>query len=488
MKRAIVWFRQDLRLSDNSALYTACNECDEIIPVFIDDSIDPDITQSTSALGSASRVWLHHSLKSLQADLKAQKSDLVFRQGKTFDELQKLIKETQATHVYWNRCYEPEIRTRDEKIKSTLAKSLTVKSFKGNLLLEPWEGLKGDGTPYRVFTPYWKALIKDFVITKPLSIPDDFKYPKLKDFPSPLIIDDLGLLPKAPVPDWDKGMMSYWQVGEKAAHQRFLAFLEDGVVNYKERRDFPAIGGTSLLSPQLHFGEITPLQLFYIARDYETQNVQPKGYEHPDSLVENGIGHILRQAVWREFAHSLLFHYPQTVTKPLYEKYAAFKWREDKDGLKRWQRGMTGFPIIDAGMRQLYTTGYMHNRVRMITSSFLCKNLLIHWHEGEAWFRDTLVDADLANNTLGWQWVAGCGADAAPYYRIFNPLLQSEKFDKQGEYIRRWIPELSDLSNKEIHSPSPEQADKCGYPHRMVDLKATRERALDRFAELKKTF
>ena len=486
MKRAIVWFRQDLRLSDNSALFNACNECDEVIPVFIDDSVDAVISQSSSALGRASRVWLHHSLKSLNADLQTHKSTLVLRQGRALDVLETLIKDTQATHVYWNRCYEPEVRERDEQIKSTLKKSITVQSFKGNLLLEPWEGLKNDGTPYRVFTPYWKALMRDYVITTPLPIPDNFRPSETP--PESLALNDLDLLPSTPTPNWDKGMMAHWQVGETAAHNRFQAFLEDGVANYKERRDFPAIGGTSLLSPQLHFGEISPLQMFYIARDFETQNAQPTEYEHSSPLVENGIGHILRQTVWREFAHSLLYYFPQTVTQPLYEKYAAFEWRNSESDLKRWQQGMTGFPIIDAGMRQLYATGYMHNRVRMIASSFLCKNLLIHWREGEAWFRDTLVDADLANNTLGWQWVAGCGADAAPYYRIFNPLLQSEKFDKQGEYIRRWVPELSELSNKEIHQPSAELAKQCGYPEAMVDLKATRERALDRYAELRKTF
>jgi len=490
MTRAIVWLRQDLRLSDNDALHTACIECDEVIPVFIDDSVDETMSQSVSALGSASRVWLHHSLTSLSKDLTVHNSTLIFRQGKALEVLQELVEETQATHLYWNRCYEPEVRKRDEIIKSTLKKSITVQSFKGSLLYEPWEGLKQDGTPYRVFTPYWKALTKDFVITTPLSTPVDFKAPKT--WPTSVTLASFNLLPKAPVPNWDEGMMSHWQVGETAAHDNFKDFLEDGVANYKERRDFPAIGGTSLLSPQLHFGEISPLQLFYTARDFETQNSHQKGSSesNPSSgqSAGSGVGDILRQVVWREFSHSLLFHFPQTVTEPLYEKYAPFQWRNSQEDLQRWQQGMTGFPIIDAGMRQLYATGYMHNRIRMIASSFLCKNLLIHWREGESWFRDTLVDADLANNTMGWQWVAGCGADASPYYRIFNALLQSEKFDKQGAYIRRWVPELASLSNKEIHQPTAELAKKCNYPEAMVDLKATRLRALDRFAELKKTF
>lgn len=480
MKRAIVWLRQDLRLSDNTALHQACIECDEVFPVFIDDSVDNEMSQSVSALGSASRVWLHHSLSSLNTDLLTQKSRLILRQGKVLDVLEELIKEIQATNVYWNRCYEPEVRKRDEIIKTTLKNDVSVQSFKGSLLIEPWEGLKQDGTPYRVFTPYWRALTQNYIVTKPLQIPVDFKTPE--KWPESVELNEFKLLPSSPIPNWDKDMMSHWQVGEDAAHENLQAFLEDGVANYKERRDFPAIGGTSLLSPHLHFGEISPLQIFYIARDFEHQNA------HNNPLAGSGIGDILRQVVWREFSHSLLYHFPQTVTKPLYEKYAAFEWRKDAQDLERWQKGMTGFPIIDAGMRQLYATGYMHNRVRMIASSFLCKNLLIHWREGEDWFRDTLVDADLANNTMGWQWVAGCGADAAPYYRIFNPLLQSEKFDKEGAYIRRWVPELSELTNKQIHQPTEELAEKCGYPLQIVDLKATRQRALDRYAELKKTF
>lgn len=486
MSRAIVWLRQDLRLSDNAAFYNACRECDEVIPVFIDDSGIGDMTQSSSTLGSASRVWLHHSLARLSIDLKEHRSGLVVRQGKALEVLQQLIEETQATDVYWNRCYEPEVRKRDEHIKSTLRASVNVQSFKGNLLLEPWEVLKQDGTPYRVFTPYWKALIKYFFITKPLPIPFECKAPQI--WPSSLELSALDLLPAAPIPNWDAEMMSHWQAGESAAHHNFQAFLETGVANYKERRDFPAISGTSLLSPHLHFGEISPLQIFYIARDFETQNARSETYSSLSPSIENGIAHVLRQTVWREFAYSLLYHFPQTVKAPLYDKYAAFEWRDNKQDLQRWQQGMTGFPIVDAGMRQLYATGYMHNRVRMIASSFLCKNLLIHWREGEAWFRDTLVDADLANNTFGWQWVAGCGADAAPYYRIFNPLLQSEKFDKNGEYIRRWVPELSTLTDKQIHQPTAELAEQCAYPEAMVDLKATRLRALNRLSDLKKSF
>ena len=469
MKRAIVWLRQDLRLSDNAALHYACDECDEVYPVFIDDDTD----QSMSNIGSASRAWLHRSLQSLSADLTSKNSRLILRQGNALEELEQLMAETQATHIYWNRCYEPEVRKRDEQIKATLKKSIDVKSFKGNLLLEPWHVLKQDDSPYRVFTPYWKMLMQKMMLSTPLTIPPEFKTPE--NWPKSLRLNEMGLLPKSPTPRWDENMMSYWQVGESAAHDVLHDFLEDGVQHYKEQRDFPAISGTSRLSSYLHFGEISPLQVFHYSNNHKAQNPQH----------DYGVSHILRQLCWREFAYSLLYHFPQTVKEPLYEKYAAFEWKQNEDDLKRWQTGMTGFPIIDAGMRELWQSGVMHNRVRMITSSFLCKNLLIHWRTGEAWFRDTLVDADIANNTMGWQWVAGCGADAAPYYRIFNPILQSNKFDKEGDYIRRWVPELRKLDNKVIHEPPAELAKECGYPEAIVNLKATRERALERYSRIK---
>ncbi len=465
----IVWFRQDIRLSDNAALFHACNECDVVIPVFIDDPL----SESISSTGGASRVWLHHSLESLSSNLASHKSKLILRKGGSLAVLSELISETKATHLYWNSCYEPQVRKHDETIKSALKNRLEVKSFKGNLLLEPWEVLEQDDTPYRVFTPYWKALTQKLMLTAPYATPSDLK--PMTKWPSSLELTKLNLLPQKPTPRWDKEMMFHWKVGEDAAHDALHEFLEDGVQNYKEQRDFPAIGGTSLLSPHLHFGEISPLQVFHYSNMHKAQN------PHHD----HGVGHILRQVVWREFAYSLLYQFPQTVTDPLFKKYKEFEWRSNQIELKRWQQGRTGYPIIDAGMRELWQTGYMHNRVRMIAASFLTKNLLIHWRRGEEWFRDTLVDADIANNTMGWQWVAGSGADAAPYYRIFNPVLQSKKFDAKAEYIRRWVPELSELDNKAIHQPTAEQAKKCDYPEAMVDLKATRERSLERYSQIK---
>lgn len=469
MKTAIVWFRQDLRLQDNHALFHANQECDEIIPVFI---ADKD-SQSISNLGRASQVWLHHSLKNLGDNLAKLGSPLIFSHGDALDELNKLCNEVNATHVYWNRCYEPEIRKRDEKIKATLKQNLTVKSYTGNVLVEPWENVKQDGTPYRVFTPFWKSLLQKPFIPKPLDTLHSLK--STAKSPKSLSLDELNFLPPEFIPKWDETMIKYWQVGEDAAHDALADFMTERVNSYKDKRDFPAIDGTSRLSPHLHFGEISPRQIFHFGEMHKAQ--QPED--------DYGVEQILRQVVWREFAYSLLYYFPQTVTQPLFEKFESFKWQDDVEKLERWQKGQTGFPIIDAGMRELWDTGYMHNRVRMIAASFLCKNLLIHWHAGEAWFRDTLVDADLANNVMGWQWVAGSGADAAPYFRIFNPILQSKKFDPQGEYIRRWVPELSELDNKQIHEPNDDIAIECGYPLPIVDLKATRERALERYAEIK---
>ena len=468
MKRVIVWFRQDLRLNDNEMLSVACSECDEVIPVFIDD----DQQQSISHTGSASRVWLHHSLQQLMSELQQHNTRLILKQGDSLSCLQQLIEEVQATHVYWNRCYEPAIRQRDAVIKSTLKQTLQVQSFKGNLLFEPWNILKHDGTPYRVFTPYWKAMQQRLMPSLPLSVPSSMKPTAV--WPDSLSLNDLHLLPSSP--RWDEGMMAYWNVGESAAVRKLAAFLDSSVQDYKTQRDFPAIDATSKLSPHLHFGEISPAQIFYYAKIGSNETPQH----------DEGIGHLLREVAWREFAYYLLYHFPHSLSEPLNPKFARFAWQNNSTHeLALWQQGNTGFPLIDAGMRELWHTGWMHNRVRMIVASFLTKNCLIPWQQGEAWFRDTLVDADLASNTLGWQWVAGCGADAAPYFRIFNPVLQSKKFDAAGEYIRRWVPELRSLDEKHIHQPSAAIAKKLGYATEMLDLKASRERALSRYSDIK---
>jgi deoxyribodipyrimidine photo-lyase len=469
MKTGIVWFRQDLRLADNPALNAAVETCDNVIPVFIDEtSGNSGLLQAES---EASHVWLQHSLRQLDARLREKSSCLIILQGDALACLQKLCTETQATHIFWNRRYDPVGIQVDTDIKQQLKADYIINSFQANVLLEPWQLLKKDDTPYRVFTPFWKAAVKLGVVSSPLpepvSIPTDVK-PL-----SSLSFDDLGYTPTIP---WDKPMMAYWQVGEDAAHEKLDHFLAEHGEVYKTDRDFPALPATSKLSPHLHFGEISPRQIIYQTTAFLADNPQ----------AETSLRHFMSEVGWREFAYHLLYHYPETVNAPLDQRFKDFPWRENtKHELERWQRGYTGFPIIDAGMRELWHTGWMHNRVRMIVASLLTKNMLIPWQAGEQWFRNTLLDADLASNVLGWQWVAGSGADAAPYFRIFNPLLQSQKFDKDGEYIRRWVPELKDRDNKKIHLPL-ELGEKAGdYPKAIVDLKATRERALERFQQIK---
>jgi len=468
----IVWFRQDLRLADNPALSTACQSCGKIVLAFIDDPAD----QTVSQLGSASRVWLHHSLESLQQSLEKYSVELVFLQGEAGVVLRDLAEEIGATSLFWNRCYDPRTIRRDANIKRDLASVCDVQSLNGLLLREPWELGKPDGTPYRVFTPFWRKLLTCLPESDPIKAPKKFPdsvHGSVKR--NRVGLPDLGLLPALP---WGDAMMQHWEVGERAAHKRLGRFLKDPVHDYATGRDLPALDGTSKMSPHLHFGEISAAQILH-----KTRSVSPAALKK-DSSSEK----FLREVGWREFAYHLLFHFPATVSKPLDRRFENFPWeRRNRKYLERWQQGQTGVPIIDAGMRQLWQTGWMHNRVRMIVASYLVKNLLQHWHHGESWFRDTLVDADLASNVMGWQWVAGSGADAAPYFRVFNPVLQGEKFDPSGDYVRRWVPELSDLPNKFIHKPwelnvedRPE-----AYPEPLVELAATRQRALMRFQQIK---
>lgn len=466
---AIVWLRQDLRLADNPALYHACRS-GAVIPVFIDDPLPG----SVSRLGAASRVWLHHSLQALGQDLQANGSSLILRQGPAFDVLQQLLVETGATRLYWNRVYDPASLQRDKHIKETLKASCEVRSFNACLLNEPWEVLKADGSPYKVFTPYWKgkATLARGIQQQPLPAPEQII--QAAQMPTSLPLESLGLLPTI---RWDISMMQHWQVGETAALQKLHDFLSASGAKYQDARDFPAQPSTSKLSPHLHFGEISPRQIVWLAEQLLA--------EHPQA--ETGVHGFIREIGWREFAWYLLYHFPHTLDKALDERFQQFPWAENYDDtLERWQRGQTGFPIIDAGMRELWQTGWMHNRVRMPVASLLTKNLLIPWQAGENWFRDTLVDADLANNVLGWQWTAGCGADAAPYFRIFNPILQSRKFDPDGDYIRRWVPELKDCDNKQIHLPREAEGRlTSSYPLPVVDLQKSREGALAMFEKIK---
>jgi deoxyribodipyrimidine photo-lyase len=430
------------------------------------------------APGGASEWWLHQSLLSLQ-----QGTDGALRVfcGDSLKILRKLIKAEGASSVYWNRCYEPWCIEQDSKIKTVLRdKGTEAHSFSGALLFEPTAIHKADGLPYKVFTPFYKrgCLPKQDSIRKPAAKPDSVVWHKPgEDFD----IDPLKLLGK---PEWHAKLEPHWRPGEPGAQQRLSEFAEGPIKGYQDKRNFPALGHTSLLSPHLHFGEISPHQAWDSLRAIESKK-----------SVANDVELFRRQLIWREFSYSLLYHWPGLPSKNWQSKFDAFPWRKNARDLRRWQQGKTGYPIVDAGMRELWDTGYMHNRVRMIVGSFLVKNLLIHWRQGEDWFWDTLVDADLANNSASWQWVAGSGADAAPYFRIFNPVTQGEKFDPDGEYVRRYVPELAALPNKWIHKPwladdavLKEAGVRIGddYPKPMVDLKASRQRALDAFQTIKK--
>lgn len=468
----IIWFRQDLRLRDNLALLEAQKANRPVLPVYILD----DENSGEWKMGGASRWWLHKSLSALNQSLDGH---LYFAKGDAQKILSDIIQSTNAQTVYWNRCYEPWRIQRDTKIKNNLREQgINVQSFNSALLFEPQRTLKDDGTPYKVFTPFYKkgCLVKAGEPRPPEAGPENLNLYAHKG----LSLDDLGLLPDI---NWYGEMDKEWDPGEKGAQKRLDEFLEHGLKNYKEGRNFPAQHHVSRLSPHLHFGEISPYEVWHAA----------KVKMIADHCETDG-AHFLSELGWREFSNNLLYYFPDLPRKNLQTKFDAFPWHEDKEALKRWQKGQTGYPIIDAGMRELWQTGYMHNRVRMIVGSFLVKNLLLHWHHGEEWFWDTLVDADLANNAASWQWIAGCGADAAPYFRIFNPVTQGQKFDPDGTYIRRFVPEIKTLPDKYLHCPweaPPEILTGTGiilgqnYPKPIVDLKRSRERALEAFAYTK---
>ncbi len=470
MKKAIsiVWFRQDLRISDHPALYHAAKN-QQILPIYILD----DHHAKQHKMGSASRVWLHHSLKSLSSKLDQK---LALYQGDPLEILSQLTDYYHVTHVYWNRCYEPWRIQRDMKIKKQLEKQgIQVQSYNASLLWEPWEVHKKDGTPYKVFTPFYrKGCLQIEPPREPLHAPRNMSLVQDKHFSQSLT--SLDLIPKQ---NWSKSIVEHWNIGEEGARKTLQKFIQKGLDFYKEGRNYPAKSYISRLSPHLHFGEISPNQVWYTACS-AGHNVN--------------IDHFCSELGWREFSYSQLYFNPDLPLVNLQPKFHAFPWLKNKRHLTAWQKGQTGIPIVDAGMRELWATGFMHNRVRMIVGSFLVKNLLIDWREGEKWFWDCLFDADLANNSASWQWIAGCGADAAPYFRIFNPVTQGQKFDGEGRYTRKWVPELQKLSDKYLFNPweAPplilQDADiQLGknYPKPIVDLKISRQQALDAFASLK---
>ena len=455
-KNAIVWLRNDLRVIDNPALRAAMAH-GPTTAIYVEQT-DKSLRQR----GAASRWWLHHSLKSLAADLAERGVALETLRGPAKQTVMDAVERHGADAVFWNRRYAPAEREIDAEIKSALHDAdVRADSYPGNVLVEPFDIETGGGKPYSVYSPFWKAL-------------------KARDIPTPERRPDRHEAIETPAvdaeytpPDWSAKLSEHWEIGEAAAQDRLDHFLDELVADYPDGRDIPGKEVTSRLSPHLAFGEISARQIWHTA--------QAAAQAHPERA--SAIDKFLSELAWRDFNHLQLYHREDIANVEMVEKYAAMEWHDDPDGLEAWQQGRTGLPIVDAGMRELWETGVMHNRVRMLAASLLVKNMMIDWRLGERWFWDTLVDADEASNPGNWQWVAGCGLDAAPYFRIFNPVVQGERFDPEGDYVRRWVPELKDVPDKWVHKPheAPDEAqDKLAgdYPAPIVDLKASRERAL----------
>ncbi len=468
MSSALVWFRQDLRITDNPAIFEACANHDQIIPIYI-------LDDKNSFLGEAQAWWLHHSLISLNNSLQKKLGlTLILRKGKPLEIILELVNKGLVDTVYWNRCYEPNSIERDKNIKTTLKKNnIDVFSFNGSLFNEPWTINNKSGDFFKVFTPYWKTC-RQTLISKPEKL--------ISHNPNSanVISDKLQEWKLLPNLNWASKFPDYWMPGEEGAQQRLNEFITHHLYAYKTNRDIPEKQATSHLSPHLHFGEISP---WTILRAVEVAKLDL----HCDLTSAE---HFLSELGWREFSYYLLYHVPSLPSENFKKEFDGFPWHNDELLLKNWQEGMTGYPMVDAGMRELWATGYMHNRVRMIVASFLTKDLFIDWRLGADWFLDTLVDADLANNSASWQWVAGCGADAAPYFRIFNPVLQSQKFDHSGTYIRHWIPELSSLNSKDIHAPwlskdATSIYNKTKYPKPIINHNESRSKALAYYKKLK---
>jgi deoxyribodipyrimidine photo-lyase len=460
----VVWIRNDLRISDHPALYTAMSRAGETWALYVWDGND----SSPAAPGAASRSWLHHSLQRFSELCHKIGCPFTIRTGDALEVLPAFASELGANELHWNRSYEPEQSRQDQLMKQRLAKrGVTVFTHHGNLLMEPWEISNREGNPFQVFTPFWKTHQASFIRTKPLPSPQTRPMPERKV--STCSIRELKLQPE---PSWDSAFWEHHTPGPTGAWKALRRFIRDVAANYDRGRDVPGIEGTSKLSAHLHFGEISALEVLH--------EVRTKLPESPSrTRFEAELG-------WREFNHHLLYHHPEATRCPIKPAFEAFPWRESGERLRLWQRGQTGIPIVDAGMRELWHSGWMHNRVRMITASFLVKNLMIHWKHGAEWFHNTLLDADLANNTMGWQWVAGCGADAAPFFRIFNPVTQSAKFDPEGTYLRRWIPEIRMLTKEQIHAPwmHPDRLKQCSYPRPCVSLLESRHQALEAYRKL----
>lgn len=481
MPTTLVWFKHDLRLADHPALHAAA-ERGAVVPVFL---WTPD-EEDRWAPGGAHCWWLHYSLTSLDTTLRNRGSCLILRREPSEAALRDLIDATGADAVYWNRRYEPHLLDRDNAIRQSLHDDgIDATAFESQLLHNPNTVQTTSGGPYHVYTPFWKKLMKrPLEVDVPLPAPDFGAEHAPSDWPDSLALDDLSLLPEArDGVDWADGLRNTWAPGEAAAHKRLHHTLDHVLATYETDRDRPDRNGTSRFSPYLHHGELSPRQVWRAVSDWAAENGTHKAAEP-----------FLQELVWREFSYHMLHHYPNTPTENYKSKFDDFPWETNNDWLARWQRGQTGYPIVDAGMRQLDATGWMHNRVRMIVASFLTKDLMIGWWHGADWFWDTLVDGNLANNTMGWQWSAGSGADAQPFFRIFNPVSQGERHDPNGNYVRRWIPELANLPNDVLHHPwnaSKNTLAQAGvtlgvtYPEPIVDHSAMRDKALAAYDEIR---
>jgi deoxyribodipyrimidine photo-lyase len=461
---ALVLFRHDLRVADNRALHAAAQSGKPVVPLFLFDE------QAGRAPGAARRWWLYHSLTAIGDSLRKLGAPLVLKRGPTAAVVAELVEATGADMVVWNRRYEQGAIEVDSAMKTWLATcGIAAESFDGQLLHEPWTVKTGSGQPFRVFSAFWRAANAGPEARVPLPAPKSLR--GFAKAPNGDQLADWKLLPTKP--DWAGGMREAWKPGEVGALERLASFLADAIDGYGAKRDVPAAGATTRLSPHLAHGEITPFQIVQALR-----NTEAPAADKAKLLSELG---------WREFSWHLLFHFPDLATRSFLPAFDGMEWRDDRKALKAWQKGKTGYPLVDAGMRQLWSTGWMHNRVRMVVASFLAKHLLIDWREGERWFWDTLVDADAANNPASWQWVAGSGADAAPYFRVFNPGLQGAKFDPDGDYVRQHVPELADLAGEVIHAGTGDPRVKLAqdYPVALIDHAFARQRALDAYQSMR---
>jgi deoxyribodipyrimidine photo-lyase len=471
----LLWFRDDLRLADHAALCAAAAAGAPLFACYVLDEAG-----GAGVAGAASRWWLHGSLVALQRQIAERRGTLLLRRGSAARVLAELVEATGAEHVHCSKSYDPAGRATEDEVRRQLARRaalLTVHA--GRLLFDPEQIRTGTGGPFKVFTAFWKACLAAEPPGPPRRVPTGLRFAR-----AALETDELKDWRLSPgAPDWAAGLRERWSPGEDAARAGFDAFLAAGLEHYPGGRNRPDRAGTSRLSPHLHYGELSPRSVWAAVRRAGA-----------DPRRSAGAAALLRELGWREFAQHLLWHWPDFATTSFRPQFRRFPWRDDPEALASWQRGRTGYPLVDAGMRELWHTGWMHNRVRMVAGSFLVKHLLIPWQRGAAWFWDTLVDADLANNAAGWQWVAGSGADAAPYFRVFNPVLQAKRFDPEGDYIRQWVPELARLPVPFIHEPSAAPVEVLraarvdlgsSYPLPIVEHRAGRARALAAYASVK---